>query len=165
MHKRSYITVVIFFIIMALSVPFSIVSADKNQENGCIKCHQGIELINKKMSFLDCEDCHKNITDSSLKETDHPEIFKNPGDFNIVENTCGKCHGEIVRKMKKSLHASMAGMISGARYLWAAQNEKNAIYSIRYIKDEDGDIPEKLGAVKELQPVPHYEDSNQPVDD
>ena len=66
----------------------------KNQQNNCLKCHQGIETINEKMNFLDCEDCHKSKTNSSAKETDNAKIYNNPGDFNIVENTCGKCHSE-----------------------------------------------------------------------
>jgi hypothetical protein len=44
----------------------------------------------------------------------------------------------------------MAGMISGSRYLWAAQKEKNAIYAIRQIKDEDGNVPKELGAVESI---------------
>ncbi|MBW8034475.1 MAG: hypothetical protein FVQ79_02085 [Planctomycetes bacterium] len=75
------------------------------------------------------------------------------------------CHEDIVTNVKKSLHATMAGKISGSRYLWAAQKNKNAIYSIKHIKDEDGQIPEELGAVKELKPIPHYEESKEPIDD
>jgi hypothetical protein len=162
MHKRMCLIIIISFFI---TLAFSKVIYSENQQNDCLKCHQGIESINEKMSFLDCEDCHKSNMDSSAKETDSDEIYKNPGDLTIVENTCGKCHGEIVRKVKKSLHATMAGMISGARYLWAAQNEKNAMYSIRQVKDGDDNTPGEFGAIKELHPVPHYKDSNQPVDD
>ena len=59
----------------------------------------------------------------------------------------------------------MAGMISGARYLWSAQKEKNAIYAVRPVKDEDGNIPKDLGALETLQQIPHYKDTKQPVDD
>ena len=83
MHKRMCL--IIIFILIFTTLAFSKVIYGENQQNGCLKCHQGIESINEKMSFLDCEDCHKGDKDSSAKETDSAEIFKNPGDLNIVE--------------------------------------------------------------------------------
>jgi hypothetical protein len=80
-------------------------------------------------------------------------LYENPHDLNIVEKTCGICHEEIVSRVRKSLHATMAGMISGARYLWSAQKEENAIYAVRPINDEDGISPKDLGALEALQPA------------
>jgi hypothetical protein len=85
--------------------------------------------------------------------------------MSIVENTCGFCHEEITDNIKKSLHATSSGIISGTRYLWAAQEHKNSTYSVKTIKDEDGEIPEALGAIESLEQLPHYEDSEQAVDD
>ena len=99
------------------------------------------------------------------EEAAHAGLYSNPGDLNIVENTCGECHEDVVTNVKKSLHATTAGKISGARYLWAAQKERNAIYSVRQIEDEDGDVPTELGALESLQQIPNYKDSQQPIDD
>jgi len=139
--------------------------AEQDQDKGCLRCHKGIESIGASHEDLNCQFCHQGNPNSSTKKQAHSGLYANPGDLNIVDNTCGECHEEIVTKVKKSLHATMAGLISGSRYLWAAQKSKNAIYSTRHIKDEDGQIPEELGAVKELKPIPHYEESKQPIDD
>lgn len=50
--------------------------------------------------------------------------------------------------------ATCAGEISAARYLFGEQNTKKALYGIRAVKDEDGQVPEGEGAVKKLKPLP-----------
>ena len=138
---------------------------NENQAKGCLRCHQGIESVGPSHKDILCEDCHQGDPEGATKEVAHAELRRNPGDLNVVEETCGMCHQAIVSRVKKSLHATMAGVISGSRYLWAAQKEKTAIYAIKPIKDEDGDVPEELGAVEELLPLPHYADSKEPIDD
>lgn len=160
----------IIIVFLSLSILFFLVSSTElshaeKQPQGCLQCHDGIESIGEKHEDLSCEECHQGNPESSTKEDAHKGLIKNPGDLNIVDQTCGVCHGGIVEKLKKSLHATSAGIISGARYTWAAQKEKNSIYAVRQIKDTDGNIPEDLGALKELKQLPHYQDSNQPVDD
>jgi hypothetical protein len=154
-----------FLIVILLTGMLCTSSADEVQQVGCLQCHQGIESIGESHAELACEDCHKGNPGSSTKEDAHSGIYENPGDLNIVVETCGECHEDIVVKVKKSLHATTAGVISGARYLWAAQKEKNAIYSVRQVEYTDGDVPRELGAVGSLQQLPHYEDSQQPIDD
>ena len=40
MHRRVYTIAAIFSLIIALSIPLSIVSEGKNQQSDCIKCHK-----------------------------------------------------------------------------------------------------------------------------
>ena len=134
-------------------------------QDGCLQCHRGIESIGMNHEDLACDDCHQGDPDGVTKEAAHAGLLPNPGDLNVVDETCGMCHEKIVANVKKSLHATSAGVISGARYLWAAQREKNALYSVRQVEDEDGEVPAEAGAVKTLQQLPRYEDSGQPVDD
>jgi hypothetical protein len=72
--------------------------------------------------------CHKGDDTTQDKETAHLEIHVNPGDMNIVESTCELCHPKEVSNLEKSLHATSAGVISGARYTWGAQ-DLESIYS------------------------------------
>jgi len=132
---------------------------------GCLQCHQGIESIGEKHEDLACEDCHQGDPDGSTKEAAHDGMHKNPGDLNIVDQTCGECHEDTVSNVKKSLHATVAGQISGARYLWAAQEGKNSLYGVRQVTDDDGDVPKELGAIAELRKIPSYEESGEPIDD
>ncbi|MDP6110258.1 MAG: multiheme c-type cytochrome [Planctomycetota bacterium] len=140
--------------------------AEKQKPNECLKCHEGIEDIGKSHSSVKCIDCHQgNPAEAEDKEKAHKDLYPNPGDLAVAEQTCGGCHQEIVTAMFKSLHATSAGIISGARYTWAAQKEKNALYSVREVFDDDGDFPEDRGAVEELESLPHFSESKQPVDD
>ena len=165
MYKLITLKLIIFFSLSFFFSALFIISKGENRLKGCLLCHQGIESIGEKHEGLDCVDCHQGDPDGTTKDIAHSGLYKNPGDLNIVENTCGECHEDIVSKVKKSLHATMAGVISGSRYLWAAQDQKNAIYSIKEISDEDENVPEELGAVKSLKQIPHYKDSEQPIDD
>lgn len=132
---------------------------------GCLTCHQGIEAVGEAHSSAECIDCHQGNPDGKTKEAAHQDFFKNPGDLNIVEETCGMCHDEYVRRLKRSLHATSAGVISGARYLWAAQKTKNALYGVRAVEDDLGAVPEERGALEALEQLPTFDQSKQPVDD
>ena len=138
--------------------------AEEETAKGCLKCHQGIEAM-KKHEALGCEDCHQGNPAETTKQAAHEGMFSDPGDLRVVDDSCGTCHEEIVERTLKSLHATSAGIISGARYTWAAQKEKNALYSVREVFDDDGDLPEERGAVEELEALPHFSESKQPVDD
>ncbi len=164
-YRRMMLIPVIFFLALALPHTLCKASAGENQQEGCLQCHYGIESIGESHEDLACEDCHKGDPTGSTKEAAHIDLHRNPGDLNIIEQTCGECHEDEVSNVKKSLHATSAGKISGARYTWGAQKEKNALYATRQIADSDGNIPKELGALEALQPLPHFKESGQPVDD
>ncbi len=92
-------------------------------------------------------------------------MLPNPGDLRVAEETCGLCHAGYVERVKKSLHATSAGIISGARYLWAAQDTKQAIYAVQSVADEDGDIPLEQKALPSLEQIPSFAESGEHIDD
>ena len=167
MPNRSFLTVILLLSAVLAAATLSRVSGvqDAPEDAGCLKCHQGIESIGKAHRNLTCVDCHQGNADAAAKEDAHSGMHGNPGDLNVVDETCGICHEETVSNVKKSLHATMAGVISGARYLWAAQQEKNALYGVKAIEDLDGHVPADTGALRSLEPLPHFADSNEPIDD
>lgn len=141
---------------------FSITTAKRE---ACIKCHDGIEDIapNEKMaaaiaaSGKECTICHfGNGSEAVKKEIAHKNMVRNPSSLDYVTKTCGQCHEKAAQNVEKSLHSTMAGMISGARYTWGAQKEKLAIYGVRPVQDKDGNIPNEQGALKELKLIPFY---------
>ncbi|RJQ56649.1 MAG: hypothetical protein C4526_01455 [Nitrospiraceae bacterium] len=142
-------------------------------EAGCLKCHEGIEPIadTPVMSQLACTQCHMGNPDGATKDDAHKGMYANPADLRVVDKTCGVCHAEDVSNSKKSMHATMAGMIGGTRYDWAAQDTKNSLYATYDVEDKDGNVPEKKGAVKSLRQLPLYDASkpmgkdNHPSDD
>ena len=159
-RARRWLFVSGFLSLFVLSVPRG--SADPE---GCLACHNGIEPMGGEHADLDCVLCHMGDDGAADKERAHENLIRNPGDLNVVEDTCGSCHEEIVEAVKKSLHATSAGVISGARYTWGAQDTRNALYGVRAVRDEDGDIPGETGALAGVAEVPRFSDSGEPVDD
>ena len=161
-------------LIMILTVCFLFISAVAFASGqGCLSCHEGIEKFSDVpgMAQLTCTDCHQGNKEGVSKDEAHRDMYRNPSDLRVVDETCGTCHSEKVKNLEKSLHATSAGKISGARYTWGAQDEKNAIYSTYAVKDKDGKTPIKKGAKKQLKKLPKYNpdkpisDTNHPVDD
>ncbi|MEB3779254.1 MAG: cytochrome c3 family protein [Desulfurococcales archaeon] len=140
-----------------------VVKMDPQRKEKCNTCHEGIEPIsdNPAMKDLACTFCHGGDPEAITVDEAHVGIVRNPGDMRVVNKTCGICHSNIVENLVKSLHSTMAGKISGARYSAGAQNTKLAIYGVVWVKDTDGDIPESKGALHELKPLPYF-DPNKP---
>ena len=142
-------------------------------QDSCKGCHKGIEPILDRppMRDLPCEFCHQGDPEESNKDLAHKYLIKNPSDFRVADRTCGVCHYDILLAAKKSLHSTSAGIISGARWAWAAQDTKNALYATYDIKDTDKEVPKGLGALEFLRKLPSYSpskpisDNNHPVDD
>jgi hypothetical protein len=149
--------------------------ASNPEDASCLKCHEGIENISEipdsEMAALSCIDCHKGNAKGETAEDAHKGMYANPSDFRVVDQICGECHEDIVGHSKKSMHATMAGMISGTRFPWAAQDTRDAIYATYALEDKDGDVPVNKGALKSLKQIPVYDPSkpmsntNHPADD
>lgn len=121
-------------------------------------CHGDLESIaepGSAMAGVSCVQCHKGDDTEKNKKFAHAGMYSNPADLRVADETCGNsaCHADYVEKSKKSLHATTAGIISGARWDWGAQDTKNAIFATRDICDDDGDI----GGLECLYKVPHYD--------
>jgi hypothetical protein len=121
----------------------------------CVTCHTGIEQISSvaAMSSLACTFCHMGEAEGTTQEAAHEGMYANPSDFRVVEQTCGLCHSTEVGNLKKSLHATMAGMISGTRYAWGAQ-DRDAIYATYEVEDDN---PQGEHAVASLTQIPTYD--------
>jgi hypothetical protein len=147
-------------------------------EKGCLSCHEGIEDISPVMTAADvnCVTCHLGNPLGTTKEEAHRGMYANPSDFSIIDKTCGQCHGDKspfpitpavsngksnhVGRMKKSLMATCAGVVSATRYLFGEQKGKGALYALRAVVDEDGTVPQEEGAVPELKPLPRANHSS-----
>ncbi|WP_141674226.1 hypothetical protein [Dissulfuribacter thermophilus] len=157
------------YTIFIIFVAYGICCADSS----CIECHKGIEPIidTPPMKDLPCEFCHQGDPKEIDMKMAHDGLLSNPSDYRVVDRTCGVCHYDIVLSSKKSLHATSAGIISGARWAWGAQNTKRAIYGTYNVRDTDKDIPSEHGALTNLNKLPRFNpkrpltNRNHPVDD
>ena len=167
----TVVTTVIVFLSAAAS--YGMAAKVKVDDAGCLSCHEGIEQISEvpEMAELSCVDCHMGNGKATTIEEGHRGMWANPADFRLGDKACGGCHEDHLANSKKSLHATMAGQISGTRYAWNAQDTKNAVYASYAIEDKDGDVPAAKGALKSLKQIPAYDPSrpmsytNSPGDD
>lgn len=141
-------------------------------EKGCLSCHEGIEDINPLMTAanVNCVTCHLGNPLGTTEEEAHRGMYVNPSDLAIIDKTCGQCHADKspypitpaisrgkknhVGRVKKSLMATCAGIISATRYLFGEQKEKGALFGLRAILDEDGTVPRERGATPGLAALP-----------
>lgn len=155
----------VLLVAMLCSIPSLALAEDK-----CLSCHEGIEMFSEVegMKDITCTECHRgdgSVTDDMAKA--HKGMWANPSDFRVVDQTCGTCHPDEVENGMKSLHATMAGQISGTRYGFGLQ-DRGAKYAVRPVKDGD---PQGEFALKELAQIPSYDPSkpegpnNSPGDD
>jgi hypothetical protein len=135
-----------------------------------------------------CEVCHKGNPYAFTKKEAHKGMYINPGDFRVISETCGQCHDDrgrirkdveglipeviklsrVVSKGQRNhvprtirvIMSTLSGEIAGTRYIWNAQKTKNAIYSVRAVRDIDGILPDYKGVVKELKNLPPASNSD-----
>jgi hypothetical protein len=138
-------------------------------EELCLTCHAGIEPIGDGpvMGNLPCTACHRGTPDATGAAAAHEGMWANPADLRVADQACGGCHGEHVAHVKTSLHATMAGVISGTRYDWGAQ-DRQAIYATYAVENPESTGP---GTVTALAQLPTYDPTqpegpdNTPADD
>jgi len=141
----------------------------------CVTCHDGIEEVSgSHPRNFGCTVCHGGDGNSVEKELAHATLIydpdagtgkRNPSSLKVVEKSCGQlyCHAghsqsdrNHVQRVKKSMMATMAGMISGLRYQWSAQSERTAKYGVTEVTDQDGHVPIDRGALPRLDTLPLF---------
>jgi len=144
----------------------------RKTDPGCLACHGGLEVMHP-WEALSCTDCHGGDGTARSKEQAHVQPsrpapndertvplkydlpyrrFVNPTDLRVVDEACGRCHGEDNDSVKKSLHGTTAGHLSDGLYENGVTRARGRRYSIFPVKDEDGDVPEH--AYKSLRTIP-----------
>ena len=108
----------------------------------------------------------KNLSASELDQIDPDYLrFVNPGDFRVLDKTCGTCHADIAERMKRSTMAHTSGEIAVARYRAGAQEHPEGIYGALDVTDPDAD-PNNLcaqPAYAQFDPPPMVLDSTDPA--
>ena len=144
--------------------PLSSDAALAARKSSCEGCHAGIEAISdvEAMAGLSCTFCHRGRPDAGTEEEAHRGLWRNPSDLRVIGQTCGQCHQERVYEIERSLHATSAGIISAARYTWAAQKGRQAIFSNYEVSDSSGKVFRQLPVYDPSSP---QGPENHPVDD
>jgi len=130
----------------------------------CLTCHEGIEEISPShpVDSFGCVTCHGGDGLGVTAEVAHRGLIggRNPSDLAVVDQTCGKpggqCHSDrkldsqnSVDRVRKSIMATMSGVIASLRYSWDAQPLADALYASVGVKG-----PIRGGGQATLLPVP-----------
>lgn len=70
-----------------------------------------------------------------LEESPEFVKFFNPGDLRVAEETCGGCHIDEVRRVRKSLHTTSAVFWAAAAYNNGILTSKRAVFGEAYNRD------------------------------
>ena len=124
----------------------------------CLTCHFGIEEISSSHPIADfgCTICHGGNGLALDKDLAHQNLLggSNPSNFRVVHLTCGRrapdgtrCHAGHTEMEKnpaqtspRSLMATMAGVVTGLRYTWGAQEQTEALYGSMGVEGENKKI-------------------------
>jgi hypothetical protein len=145
----------------------------------CITCHDGIEEVSSSHpKEFGCTVCHGGNGASANKEQAHSTLIfdpnlgsgkGNPSALATANLSCGQaqCHSgheqedrNHIQRVRKSIMATMAGVITNLRYQWGGQAGKQAKYGAFEVADKDGKVPRQWGAVPNLESLPFFSASN-----
>lgn len=97
----------------------------------------------------------KNLSSTELDGVDRAWLrFINPGDLRVAEETCGRCHGGLVQRVRNSTMGHTAGEIAVARYRAGAQPHPRGIFGGAAVSDPEPDGPCGVPALSLFDPVP-----------
>ncbi|GGI80127.1 multiheme c-type cytochrome [Shewanella gelidii] len=143
--------------------------AEWDENKGCMSCHEGIERFAdiEEMQDLTCVDCHNGDGNATTIEKGHQQLWANPTDLRIIDETCGTCHADEVENAKTSIHATMAGIISGTRYNFGAQSRDSihATYDVKALKTGREGTVDMLTQLPSYDPKKPESATNSPGDD
>ncbi len=141
----------------------------------CPACHTGVEEIDAyHPRAFGCTVCHGGDGSSVDKDQAHSTLIydpkagtgkRNPSNLGVVQTSCGLgwCHSghfdddrNQVRRVKKSMMGTLAGMVAGLRYQWGGQADRTSRFGALAIEDRDGYIPAERGAVAQLKTLPQF---------
>ncbi|MCG8605018.1 hypothetical protein MJD09_08480, partial [bacterium] len=120
--------------------------ADGDAEIGltCVGCHGGNGLAASK-ERAHVRPRQPDVFSSSANppnsfaaiNRESPEFirFMNPGDFRIADQTCGKCHDEILNRMLTSIMSHSAMIPQAGTYNNGIVNSKIALFGESYLAD------------------------------
>ncbi len=116
----------------------------------CVRCHNE----NRSMDLshaVPCIICHGGNPNAQEKEAAHQSLIPDPGDLEVVEKTCGKCHPDEATRVRRSSMALAPRVVNHTRFAFGAQRSPDVTFVTR--------------TTDNFAQVPLYEDSKSLGDD
>lgn len=96
----------------------------------CVHCHEENQSMDASHA-IPCTMCHGGNANAEEKDAAHQSLIPDPGDLETVENTCGKCHPEEAKRVRRSSMALAPRMINHTRFAFGAQETTEAAFLTR----------------------------------
>jgi hypothetical protein len=87
----------------------------------CVSCHESNAAMDPSHA-ISCSRCHGGDPTAEEKDSAHTGLIADPGDLDHVDKTCGQCHAEQTRRVKRSPMALAPRMINQTRFAFGAQH-------------------------------------------
>lgn len=123
------------------------VKYDVKKYGNCVKCHRGIEVIDKNHNFS-CVKCHGGNPESSNFKEAHRNLIPDPGAPDNWKR-CAVCHQRDIENLRTSPHYTFAGVINSTLYQLTGKRENySALPSPHFRKlPEPESYPEDMTAL------------------
>ncbi len=94
----------------------------------CVTCHEKTSRMDPKHAVA-CIQCHGGDAKAENEDAAHVGLIKDPGDLKTINQTCGECHPEESRRVKRSAMALAPRMINHTRFDFGGQNSPDFKYA------------------------------------
>ncbi len=112
------------FLFLFLLVLVACNSSPQTSKKKCTDCHQFHLDPNHRFS---CPRCHQGHSPATDKEEAHQGLIASPASPENMEKFCGPCHAKEVKRLKKSLHFTLAGEVNLVRGIFGLSPVKAAV--------------------------------------
>ncbi len=87
-------------------------------KESCLNCHSDTTSMDNFHDFkiMGCASCHGGDKNALNKKQAHIGIVLNPSRLEHAKIFCGKCHKEVIKRVKNSLMNSMSGVLDTLKF-------------------------------------------------
>ena len=109
----------------------------KKKISTCRDCHDF--TLDKNHNFA-CRDCHAGKTGVLSREEAHEGLITKPSHPDVMAETCGKCHADMVKKAYHSLHFTLKNEVNTVRRAFGADQELASLTEIPVPENVDSPL-------------------------
>ncbi len=97
-------------------------------KNGCLGCHPTVQL-DRAHQFA-CELCHRGDSTAADQKTAHSGLLAQPSHPHFMQQTCGKCHQQVVQSAQHSLHFTLKNKVNKVRRQFGAFQDLDSLEDV-----------------------------------
>lgn len=114
----------------------------------CVTCHEENSTMDASHAIA-CVRCHNGDSSAEDREKAHQGLIADPGDLRTVDQTCGSCHPEETRRVRRSAMALAPRIINHTRFAFGAQKDPDPVHAT--VNTEDlKQVPSPAGSSKSV---------------